>query len=651
MNEISDLYIMPSFFQKINSQENDDAVKKIQNKYNDGNYDQYTEIKSTDHSFNILLSFRKVRFIPLSESTIDYYDDDWDFSKYNLINRRSKFHFGKLTEPFKSDLKDMVLLQILKGGKKLTSVSNFLQAIRKFFLFLIDLGCPETKMIDISDVEKFLSTLDNSSVATYYRYIDSIRMFMGLYDSEYGTNILTREMSDLLKRDRLKEYNAAKEAQKRHPIPKSYLNKLLKCLFDKMNDPNETVVNRALAGMLIIDSQTGLRVSELSLLRTSSVTKIKIGSDVCYKVDYDIIKTARGNAGTITCVTYFNEIAYTAFNKVVDLLKDIRESRNTDYLMCGTRKLPYDRQCYIKFLKKICIENYEELETFNPKWKDVLAGDSLIKNYLIDHCNNAKDYRDTPLKDIPNINNDTHYYYPICHQFRNTVIDELLHDGVPIEYVQQYMGHFSRDMTDGYANYGSKKDLQENMEYTEQTLKTFLSGEAKIIGPNGDSIANRVNEWLEENNLNVNTDLNEIVSKLSKIIPIRAKTGGMCIKGSKLTYACSLDAKTDEFMCACGICPNICHFYFMADVAYSEYKALKNLYQYNLDNGFKRQAQKERNKIKNIIINTLKPELEETEKEIKKHGKDTIVYKHPQMEYIVNHLKEIEGELEQWIRS
>ena len=75
----------------------------------------------------------------------------------------------------------------------------------------------------------------------------------------------------------------------------------------------------------------------------------------------------------------------------------------------------------------------------------------------------------------------------------------------------------------------------------------------------------------------------------------------MCIKGAKLTDACSVDIMTDEFYCTCGICPNICHFFFHADVSYADFLASKKYMTIYLLNDFKHQAEKEKSKISFLI--------------------------------------------------
>ena len=86
----------------------------------------------------------------------------------------------------------------------------------------------------------------------------------------------------------------------------------------------------------------------------------------------------------------------------------------------------------------------------------------------------------------------------------------------------------------------------------------------------------------------------------------------------------------------------------MANVSYSDFKASIEIYEYNRDNGFKRQAEKELSKARHIIRNRLLPELKELESEINVKGKDNVLLKHPELTEIVDNLDDIKLEVKKW---
>lgn len=234
---------------------------------------------------------------------------------------------------------------------------------------------------------------------------------------------------------------------------------------------------------------------------------------------------------------------------------------------------------------------------------------------------------------------------PKNHQFRVHVCTELYKKGVPLKYIQKFMGHLSHEM-EGYYVRPTKQSPQENMNFSMETLKRIVRGETKPMG-GVSSLMDKINEFIEENHYNVATDLDEICNKLLQKIPIRQKTGGVCIKSSMLRE-CSKDARTNEFYCAYGVCPNIYHFYYMAYLYYKQAKNLVDTIELNRKNGFMRQVQKELHMLQLIIKNKLNPEIAELKKMVEEKGVTTILMEYPELQYIIENMNKVEEEIVIW---
>jgi len=641
----AELYILPSFFSYFYSGGDTTKIDEISNHYRNGNFDQYTDIKQVTNE-NVSSKFKEIRYIPLSNSTLDYESDAWDFSPYTMVNTTHKIlHFDDVCDEFKDTLKDFILLVILKGNIKLSSIYSELVQLRPFFNLLKKRGVVSLGDVDESDVKAYFESLNISS-RTFLKYQASVKKILMYYDSEYGTSVLSSGIEKLCERMEFRRLKAEIKNNKRSAIPDEYFDKLVQILIKMMNDPEESDVNRSYAAMLLIDSQTGLRASELSLLEADSVETIKI-DDIDYRmIHYKVIKTAKGNTGYTEHITYVNDLAFLAYEFLMKHLATYRKERKSDLLLCLKHNaLPTNPDRYREHLERLCIEHLTELDGLNSKYKNVLEGETTLESLF-------KKYKygvDKKAQLLKAVNNDEKavIYQPIVHQFRNTVVDRLLRAGIQLEFIRRYMGHLSQEMTDGYADY-KDTDIQESINFSEQTLRTYLTGDSRILGSSGNALMERIDEWIKEQDLNVANDLDEIVDKLLKVVPIRSKHGGMCIKGAKLTDACSVDAMTDEFYCACGICPNVCHFYFNADVSFSDLKASIEIYEFNKTNGFNRQAEKEKKKIQFLIANRLNPELNELDRVLKTRTKESVMAQHPNMAHIIENLDEIKTEVKQW---
>ena len=133
--------------------------------------------------------------------------------------------------------------------------------------------------------------------------------------------------------------------------------------------------------------------------------------------------------------------------------------------------------------------------------------------------------------------------FPDTQQLRFHCCTELAEKGVPLEYIQRFMSHLTSSMVRYHIL--PKSSPQEDMEFSLKTLQEVVSGKTKILGDNK-GLSDNINEFINANHFNVATDLDEICKALANKIPIRQKTGGVCIKSSQLRE-CSMDAKTMNF--------------------------------------------------------------------------------------------------------
>ena len=627
-----ELYIRPQFFNLIGAVPTTSMPNiDIENR------EIFTELHKYNN-FPIVSKFKEMRYIPLSGGNLDYESNCLDFSQYTLLtNAHDRFHFESCVEIFKDDLKDYVLLRILSSNIKISTLYSELVILRHFFNYLAGTGLYRIDGIEDSDVEKYFISL-NISATTFIKRQKVIKEFLKLYDAEHKTEVLTPGIEELCKRMDPSKLKAIVKAARRKSIPDDFYNKLLSKLIHIMHDENELSKKRGLAAMLVIDSQTGLRASELSLLEANSIEEVDIDGKIAKMIKYKIVKSVRGgNNEYINAITYINDISFEAYKVATEVFSENRKNRNTNYLCCFPEaKLPVDTDSYRNFMKEVCIKYNKELGSTNAKLKGTLSGEMSKSSFILDIARNNKELQAT-VNDFPD---NQVFYYPLVHQYRNTVVVGLLRRGVKLEFVRRYMGHLSEEMTAAYAE-SYDTDMQENLAVSESTLSTIISGEAKLLGPSADRLTAGINAWIESHQLNVATDMDEIIEGLEKVVPIRAKRGGVCIKGSKLTNACSVDVQTDEFMCAVGLCSNICHFYFNADESYADYKEAMATYTFNKENGFTRQAEKEYTKVTYILRNRLGPEMVELVKEIKQIGEQEVLKRHPNLEEVLNNIEEI----------
>lgn len=285
--------------------------------------------------------------------------------------------------------------------------------------------------------------------------------------------------------------------------------------------------------------------------------------------------------------------------------------------------------------------------TFNKKYKEFMY------KFLQDEC----------LKSWPGIKSSIFYIWdekekttisinihiPETRQYRVYLATDLYNKAVPLIYIQKYMAHLSEYMLGYYVR--PKDTYQENIKYSEQVIKEITEEDLTLLGGSliGEDIKNNIQKFINDNNFNVKTDIDTIMKELGDKVIIRGKTGGVCIKTSLMP--CAKDARTNEMMCAYNLCPNLFHFYYMIDVSYLNFKTLQDTYKTLKKNNNIKAAQKELNKLKDLLRRRLIPELDELEKELDRKGFETIINQHPSLVEIIENKDNIREEIELWMNK
>ena len=139
---------------------------------------------------------------------------------------------------------------------------------------------------------------------------------------------------------------------------------------------------------------------------------------------------------------------------------------------------------------------------------------------------------------------DEVYYYVNPHRFRVTVCTKLFTSNVHLDYIVKHMNHLSEDMTIYYSKaHELKDDLKESLN-----ILSLLSKDSNgLIETDPNKVANetykkllsdyvlkesidRVNSFLEENDLNILTDIYIILKRLKRLsAPVASGDLGVCI--------------------------------------------------------------------------------------------------------------------------
>lgn len=595
---------------------------------------------NTTTAESYIMQLKTINKLPFNKGDIYYSDNLWDFTPYTTLNvskRKMKFNFERVNAVFKDDVKNYVLVKILENKCKVQSINRSFGVLCRFFNHIQEKHFYDVKDISSQSIRGFLNQQEEKSVFEIRRAKTVIYDFYTFYSTNF-TNILTSEMKDLLDLGDYRAFKAIKEQNKTTDIPADYFDKLISILIKIIDEHQESIDYRATACITLILSQTGLRIGEVLSLDDGCLETIKIfnGEETNY-IKYKTWKRENGNNIASIAKTYVNELTKKGYNALLELHKEKREKLNMNFLYMGgssmnnTSQFPISPDAFNRQQRKFyCyIDKYIPTTNLPQEQHSELQPVNVINDYTVNTLN----------KDATTLT------YPKNHQFRVHVCTELYNKGVPLKYIQKFMAHLSTEMQ-GYYVRPTKSNPQEDMDFTLKTFEKIVSGENKLLG-GSTGLTEKIQEFIKENNYKIETDMKSICEKLSVKIPVRQKTGGVCIKSSMLRE-CSTDAKTNEFYCAYGVCPNIFHFYYMADVSYRQSKELTETIEINKHRGHLRQVQKEMNMLQTIVKQKLVPELDELKNMITKKGVQAILQEYPDLQYIIENLDTIYQEVEIW---
>lgn len=606
---------------------------------------------NSKQSNSYIHALKALNKLPFDKFDIYYSDDLWDFSlasNLNIMKKSLKFNFGLMeNSAFKDDVKNYVLLSILENKTKIQTIHWRFYAIKTFLLEVENkYHVYNIEDISIPIVKGYLTMIrDTSSVVQLRKIKTTLKTFFMQYSANFK-DVASKGLLNLFEQDDPKAFKAYQYAHRSQDIPKDYFNQLVSACIQIMNDETEALYDRGTACLYIILSQTGLRIGEILGLRVGCVhtTSIFNGEEAHY-LEYSTWKRENGNNTSTSALTYVNELTYEAYNILIQIYAERRQKFDLDYLYMGgknpsKKSFPFNSETFkhTAFRFFIKLDNMGLLEAVN------LAPDKYPTLHVFNPGvpNMVRNGKTRPGKTLSEkVNTVT---FPDSQQFRFHCCSVLADKGVPLEYIQRFMSHLTSDMVRYHML--PQSSPQEDMEFSLKTLREVASGKTKILGDNK-GLSESIKKFIEENNFKVATDLEEICETLAKKLPIRQKTGGVCIKSSQLRE-CSMDAKTNEFYCAYGVCPNIVHFYYMADVTYRQCKELQETININKERGHMRQVEKETNMLYTITKKRLIPELEDLKAVIKRDGFESVYEIHPEVQPIVENMDTIEKEAITW---
>lgn len=576
--------------------------------------------------------------LPFKGTNINWYDNKWDFRPYLVTNINPLslvVNFSNTPIDYVDNVKEWAITRILNKDLKIQSLNNCIYSLNEFLKFCVQHSIYSVADITPEIIHEYRENVLAKDVSnrTKSGYIQAVRSFFVFYSVNISkSHKITPEIEELLKNP---VSNGAIKAEiynnHRPNFDKEYFRQFNDACWRVASDKSESTGHRGIAAMYILLGQTGLRIGELLDLKVDAIQ-----TDYCHdgsEIQWLKYRTWKGKKGSFSYkngITIITEAGRKAFELLIKIYAEKREYYKTDYLFLG--------------------RNLDNVFPIHPgKWRQMT---NLSFYRRIDKYFKIIDQPEEKFQGITNKHMEKTEHVvavPVNHQFRTFVCSDIYNRSdtpeAALEYVKMYMSHLSMEMESSYV-YPKDKNIQENRTFSVKIVKGIVTGDLRIIGPDNGLIES-VNKFINENNYNVKEDVDTICNELLKKIPIREKSGGVCIKSNGF-MDCRNDKPTDEFHCACDVCPNLYHFYYMLAWTYKRALNVQSAVKHNDDNGFVKAANKGKNELVTIANQLLIPEIEETKRMISKYGADEIIKKHPEMEYVIENIDKVTGDAEKW---
>lgn len=566
-----------------------------------------------------------------TEVEIYYGEDRWIFQKgYEVYN------FDDVNYIYKDYVKDYVY-KLRVRGYAISTRLKYYNIMKNIITFLIKNNIRDGISIYKNTIDEFnkFQFIERQNVSegtkTHYR-----RIFKELLEViEIKHNQDYEELKEMLSKNETRLLKVQGEKGKTPNIPQDILYKIIDTAIIEIENDNMSDKEKIEACCTLLLSQTGLRIGELALLECDKLHMYHMSDDITAGyIDMWALKEEKYTNKTKS-VCFMTDKSILAYKTLEKLTHDARLRDRRDSFFEEPEK-KYTTTKLREGIYDFCIRNFEKIGLLNNK------SDGFKRETFLSENKTTQKIKESHYRKFNGILPPRGTFFigiPKPHQYRVAVCNELIRQGVDLSWVMQHMNHLTPEMTDYYI-----RNEKDEIKVREDVITDVVTGSYRLIGEDAEDLMERIHEFIDENEFNIQDDLNEIVTQLKGKIPIREKKEGFCIKSS-FGRAC----KRNEFSCAFDSCNNFCTSYLFTDITYKRFKNMKMMIEYNRNNGFIKEAEMEEYKMKKMVLSRLSKEIKESEYEMKRQGVEKIIESHPDLEYIVNNIDNIKEEIGLWM--
>ncbi|PFV78492.1 hypothetical protein COL05_18460 [Bacillus sp. AFS059628] len=284
------------------------------------------------------MNLKNIFRLPLKNKEIYFNDDIWDFFDpvTIIIGRHSdyNFNFSEVVNSFKTYAKQYILELILIKLLRFSTIKRRYMCLMKFMNFLNDKLIDDYKLFSHSlfkqYIEEVCKNVSESSKSFQIKVVVAFLKKIEFYDRKVNFKYIYKFLLSTINQQRIQ---AEIENRKTTLIPEDILNCIIKAALDSILDDNQDKISKRAACMIVLLSQTGMRVGELRLLEANQIEEVNIfnGNEKVSYLKFITYKTITGESYAWT-KTFLTQHALLAYNTLVEMTKEDRKRKT--HLIC-----------------------------------------------------------------------------------------------------------------------------------------------------------------------------------------------------------------------------------------------------------------------------------------------------------------------------
>lgn len=345
---------------------------------------------------------RVVDKVPEKWQLVDYRQDVWDFTPYfTMVNTPlHRYDFGLLPEALREVVKEYIAYLIDKPGnfgkgriratrRKLTMLGSMLTYVNKI----------EPLGIEYARTADFLKAADRGSIKTKY---ERLKLLMNFIQTSSALGRTYHVDRDAIKDELTNAAGIDKFLVKKHHqnIPRELFDGIIRSMDKTMRNETLPFNDRITAGMVLIQTQLGLRVSELCALKKDCLKWHECTDGVKRPyITYYSMKEAKSGEEAFLVNTICTPLLLETLRYFLPLREKGEFADRTDFLLVyGTRpgakkqgeRYPEDVDLFTSWVRNVCMRYCPETAQKWPGFTHVIHGKRDRKYYTIPSMHNYR---------------------------------------------------------------------------------------------------------------------------------------------------------------------------------------------------------------------------------------------------------------------